>query len=222
MNGTQQRFDMNVRPITNPQPPPGIMGGILVDSSGRRKIKEKQGEALLEMVWQPIYSQKTKAIAANESLSYFRGISSSGDLLLSNVTTDSVLSQPETLDIFGATLLVEQGIDRDDLTTFYNNTVMTFTMGIKNYLEIPILKIPSGGGFAGFASTTENATTIFQATNCLPSANSYYPMVASGYPLHLNSQQKFQYNTITTAPGDFSNSFVIWAFLDGILGRQIQ
>lgn len=187
----------------------------------RRVVKPSDGRPLLELLQWPLYSKKTFTASTSQTQTFFKGISGA-TLLDTNMSTDSLLPSPQSLDILGITIVTEFGMVEADLINFMNNGFFEFRISNKPYVQIPVQKIPMGCGLSGFASTTENNTRIFEAGNGVPSPFVYYPVDIEGMSIYLPSQQDFQVSIQTFNSVAFTDTFDVWVYLHGILARPVM
>ena len=190
--------------------------------ANRRILAPEEGRPALELARYPLFSRKEVATSASQTIQLFKNLGSA-DPSDTNMPNDGFLAHPMVYDVFGLALFVEQGISEADLVKFYNNTILKFYVSSKDYIHVPIHMVPSGGGLTGFAATGDTATptTIFHATNCIPSPDVYLPIDIEGIPLHLLPQQNFFMEVKTFASSDFSATFKITGKVLGVLGRPV-
>ena len=176
---------------------------------GRRSVVSFEGDLLLEPRWQPLYSKKQKNTLASQSISMFTGLTNA-DALDTNMQTDSMLPKGEEFSVYGLSLMIDYGTDLSDVKEFLNSGVLTFSISGHNYLQVPIHKIPSGGGLHGFSAvSTESA---FQ--NGMPGA--YYGVTYLGEAVHIVNGQAFKVVIDTYGSNAYSTAFDFTVYLDGV------
>ena len=188
--------------------------------ANRRIIKPEEGRPALELVRYYLFNQKQFAAAGAQQIQFFKNLGAA-TAQTTNMPNDGFLPSPQVFDVFGVSFFVQQGLNEADLVNFYNNSIAFFRMSEKKYLHVPIHKVPSGGGLAGFCSTTVNNTTIFQATNCLPGPDVALPMDIDGVPLVLVSQQDWFAEIQTFNAVAFTVPFNGTYQLHGVWGRPV-
>jgi len=190
-------------------------------SNVRMMFKKKQDDPLLELLYQPIYDMKATTAGTSQTLKFFRGLSSTGTLLTTNMTTDGMLAFPHAFYAFGISLRVAEGTLLADLQKLYNESYVELQISGKTYLQIPTFRIPSCSGLRGVYETTVTATTAQSFTNgeALPTA--YFPLNILGDPVEINSQQNFQVELKTENTVAFSAAFNVWIFLEGVYARPL-
>jgi len=132
-----------------------------------------------------------------------------------------MLPTPQAFSVYGISCFVEQGIPEADLVKLINEASVEFKLSNKPYLQAPFHQIPAAGGLSGFASTTKNDTTIFQAQNGMPSPTLFLPLDIEGDPIHLVSQQDFVVVLTTHNTAAFSQAFYVTFHLVGVLYRPV-
>lgn len=187
--------------------------------ANRRIIKPREGRPALELVRYPLYSRKQIATTAG-STQFFKNLGSATPLD-SNMPNDGFLPEPQIYDIYGIQLFLTQGLNEDDIIKFINESIVSFSMSGKQYLQVPVHLVPSGGGLNGVASTTKIDTTIFQVSNGVPHPETYLPMDIAGIPLPIVSQQDWYGMVQTFNTVAFTAPFYVYMKLIGILGRPV-
>lgn len=189
-------------------------------AAGRRTVKYNEGNAYVEMIRQDLYDRKQLAATTSQTVLFFKNLSGSS-LLDTNMTTDGMLPTPQAFSCYGISCFVEQGIPEADMVNLINNGAIEFKMSNKPYLQAPFHQIPAAGGLAGFASTTANNTTIFQAQNGGTQPFCYLPLDIEGEAIHLVSQQDFSVVLTTHNSIAFTKTIYLTMHLVGVLYRPV-
>lgn len=199
----------------------GMFQGIvkkLVQGNSRRIIQDpsKKRPAVELLPWS-LYHRQGVAAAGSQTLTFFRNIGGGATLLDTNLTTAGLLPYPQSFDIFGIAIVPAFGVSDADMTNFYNNSVVTFALSNKPYLQIPIMRIPAACGFHGVATTNN----VFQVQNGLPSPQNTWSMAISGMSLYVPHQQDFAMEIRTFNQVAFTAAFNVTVYMDGVLARPV-
>jgi len=151
-----------------------------------------------------------------------------------SLTQPSQLEAPNKLMVKGLSADFRGDIAAVDANQILFNTLVTFNVNGKDYLNIQLLRLPGGGGIFG-------AANVFQAA----AASASYPAYANGYPdanaifalegdgVQIEQQQTFkvildptqvQTGAFTTAAAGgltFGTGVKILFTLDGLLSRAV-
>jgi len=187
----------------------------------RRVVKYKEGQPLVELIRQPLYHMLEVQAATSQTLQFFSGVNPSNKLV-TNLVTNGMLPTPHTFDIFGLSVVLEFGLNPDDWYRFYNNSFVNFKVSTKDYLTVPVHKIPASCGPVGIATTTKTDTTIFAVSNGWPAPGIWFPMDIDGISIHLPSNQDFSLTIQTLNTTAFTQAFKVWVYLDGILSQPVM
>lgn len=185
-------------------------------NNSRRVVKPKDGRPAIELLPWTLYQRQTVAVTAGQTLTYFRNINAA-TLLDSNMSNSGFLPYPQAFDLFAIAVAPEQGLPNADIENLINNTTVELRLSNKPYAQLPLFRVPAGGGL--FGVSTEN--NINQVQNGLPSPSNTWSMAVAGMPLYIPSQQDFLveiriFNTVA-----FTATFGLTVYLDGVLSRPV-
>jgi hypothetical protein len=151
-----------------------------------------------------------------------------------SLTQPSQLEAPNKLMVKGVSLWVRGDIAASDLNQFTGNTLVTFNVNGKDYLNILAAKIPGGGGGFGasniFQTTAANAS-YGSLSNGYPEANAIYALEGDG--VQIEQQQTFKvildptqvqsgaFTTAAAGGSTFGNGVKVILTLEGLLSRAV-
>lgn len=193
---------------------------------GRYFEDVNQGMLLKERIREPLYSKKSFAVSANQTVPFFRDHTSS-NILATNLVANGQMPSTQKFELEGFSVRLEYGMDKDDVIKFYNKAALVFRTHDKTYLKVPMIVVPSGGGLTGLASLDGNASAaeFIELSNGIPAPSSYYPIWRAGKggrptPIILAPQQLFEVEIQTAAGSDFSATFEATVFMHGQRSRE--
>ena len=202
------------------QQPPKHIG------DGRYFEDVNQGMLLKERIREPLYSKKSFAVTASQTVPFFRDHTSS-NVLATNLVANGQMPSTQKFELEGFSVRLEYGMAKADVLKFYNKSVLIFRTHDKTYLKVPMMVVPSGGGLTGLASLDGNASAVefVELANGIPSPASYYPIWRAGKgnrptPIILTPQQLFEVEIQTVAGSDFSSTFEATVFMHGQRSRE--
>lgn len=120
---------------------------------------------------------------------------------------------------------VENNDQVDDLTAIVTSCALRFRIGELTYAEGPILAMPANMGVGGVAATSvnANAASVWQSRVALHTCGLAYDFSTGRRPV-LWSSQNFRVQLLcewATNPTLLDNR-LLYVYLDGILGRELQ
>lgn len=197
----------------------------IVNRRGFNAVENESGTPVLEVIWQPQYDRQQIAASTAQTIQFFRG-QSSGNLLVTNVSTQNMLPNPNIFSLYGISVFVQQslagaGPSEADWQRLNNECYFEFKLSGKTYVQTPFHMLPAAAGQTGLAVSTENNTRILQLQNGLASQRNYYPVDINGSPVRIMAQQDFQATLTTTNTAAFSTPLYIWLYLHGALYRPV-
>jgi hypothetical protein len=184
--------------------------------NSRRVVKPRDGRPAVEILPWSLYHQLTLAAAGAQTLTFYRSINAA-NLLQSNLVNGGFLPYPQSFDIFSICLAPIQGLNQVDLENFLNNSTVQLSLSNKPYLQIPMFRMPAGGGLHGMATTNN----VFTAQNGLPAPSNTWSLAVAGMPLYLPSQQDYAVELRTFNTVNFTVAFNVTCYLDGVLARPV-
>jgi hypothetical protein len=209
----------------------------------RRVIASEAGTPTLEGVKQELYDTKIYPSAGTPLLEFFRN-PSAGELL-SNMQASGQLPSPQEYHALGIAVEIFPLPDEtargrttkawaEDKRRILEGALFKFYVGVKNYLTLPLMRIPEGMGTAGFGAGVDTILNAGQVdyflTNGVQDINHFYDVFVrlqnKKKPIHIPAQQAF-YAQITwpnLVPLDFSKLEYakIRVYLIGVLWREVQ
>lgn len=204
----------------------------------RRLIAEVPGVPALEPIQQPMYDSEILPAAGIANLRFFsrpQGAvfgAATKTLLETNMMSSGTLPSPHRFYIWGVQVSVKNGILEDgsyyemsvkDLKKVYDKAYFVLHIGTKDYLTLPLEKIPQGDGFHGFAGA---AATAFSATNGMPLVDHFFDVrVRQGRklkPILIPSLQGFWCDVIFPNIVTIDHAAIIKVYLVGTLKREVQ
>ena len=151
-----------------------------------------------------------------------------------SLTQNSQLEAPNKLMVKGISLFLRNDITPSDCNLFLGNTLVTFNVNGKDYLNIVAAKLPAGGG-------TRSSFSVFQTT----AANASYGSVSNGWEeagailalegdgVQIEQQQTFKvtidptqvqagaFTTAATGTVNFGTGIKMITTLEGLLSRAV-
>jgi hypothetical protein len=191
----------------------------------RRKVKYTEGKPLLEWIKQPLYDRAATTTATTTQLTFFSSpLSATKTKVDTNMVMAGSLPKPRVIDIYGIFVQCAPGTTLADLRKFYNNAYFSLDIGSKNYLEVPMLGMPSGLGLIGTAvrDTSGTPTTVDEFTNGVPHLSNIFNVSLKGLPLHIPSLQNFSCTIYINPTQTFSAAFNVTVYLWGVTGREVM
>jgi hypothetical protein len=144
------------------------------------------------------------------------------------------LSAPQKLMVKGLSAFLRGDIAPSDYNLFSGNTLVTFQVDQKDYLNIVLAKLPGGGGgsgfFQAFQASAANAANGSVA-NGWPEANAIYALEGDG--VQIEQQQNFTvlidptqvqsgaFTTAATGGTTFGFGVKLIFTLEGLLSRAV-
>jgi hypothetical protein len=208
----------------------------------RRVIASEAGTPTLEGVKQELYDTKLYPGLGTPLLEFFRN-PGQGELL-SNMQASGQLPSPQEFHVLGIAVeifpLPDQVTSRlrnskewiEDKRRVLEGALFKFYVGVKNYLTLPLMRIPEGMGAVGFGAASDVAKTQIDyfLTNGIQDINHYYDVYVrlqnKKKPIHIPAQQAFyaQITWPTLVPLTYSTfDFAkIRVYLIGVLWREVQ
>lgn len=168
-------------------------------------------------------------------------------LMHTNMVTPSAMPRPTTFTVQGLRVVMSplgytpnpavsdntegtanENIDQvDAFVRFLYSTFLTFDLGTKNYVEIPLHMAPAQTGVGGVAATSvhANAAIVYQTRVALHSKGVGYTFRTGRQPVLWYSQPfdvviSCQFATAPTIIAD--DDKLVTVILDGVHGREIQ
>ncbi|WP_372365415.1 hypothetical protein [Candidatus Uabimicrobium sp. HlEnr_7] len=185
-----------------------------------------QGMIMKERIREPLYSKKSFAVDAAQTVNFFRDHTSNSSLY-TNLVSNGAMPSNQKFELEGFCFRLKYGMAKTDILKFYNSAVLTFRTHDKTYLKTPMMKIPSGCGLTGLAALdgASSTTEFVELTNGIPSPMVYFPIWRKGEngkptPILLAPQQTFELEIQTFASAAFSAVFDGTAFLVGQRSRE--
>jgi hypothetical protein len=151
-----------------------------------------------------------------------------------SLTQNSQLEAPNKLMVKGLSMFVRNDVAASDMNQFGGNTLATFNVNGKDYLNIVAAKLPAGGG-------TRSSQNVFQGSaanasygscgNGWETANSIYALEGDG--VQIEQQQTFKvtldptqvqagaFTTAAAAGTTFGTGIKIIFTLEGLLSRAV-
>ena len=202
-----------------------MQNAVSIPTPSRRVPLPQQGNPMIEYFKNPLWDTQTMTATSTQLTFFSTPMSSTVNLRLTNMLLAGSLSKPRTAHVYGCTLKLKTGVPLADQRLFYNNTHLVFTIGTKNYLEIPCSEIPSGTGLYGVVSEDAAAapSLIEEFNNGLPTLNNMLDMTVAGAPLYIPSLQNFSATIyVQPAQAGISASFEVRFILWCVLGREVM
>ena len=144
-----------------------------------------------------------------------------------NMNAAGQLPSPQKHYAKGLSLSLRSDVAAIDAIRFLNDTIVSFFIGGRTYLDLHAMRVPQSGGPYGFSSAL--------ITNGLPVAQNFFELVGDlgeiveqlqSFRVELDPTKVIDaaalttFTTATTANGGFGiNAFV---YVDGILNREVQ
>lgn len=151
-----------------------------------------------------------------------------------SLTQASQLEAPNKLMVKGLSADFKGDIASSDANQMLFNTLVTFNVNGKDYLNIQLLRLPGGGGVFGsnqiFQTTAANAS-YGSIVNGYPEANAIFALEGDG--VQIEQQQTFKvildptqvqtgaFTAAAAAGTTFGNGIKIVFTLDGLLSRAV-
>jgi hypothetical protein len=208
----------------------------------RRVIATEAGTPTLEGVKQELYDTKLYPGLGTPLLEFFRN-PAQGELL-SNMQASGQLPSPQEFHILGIAVEIFPLPDRttsrnriskewaEDKRMVLEGALFKFNVGVKNYLTLPLMRIPEGMGMTGFGAASDVAKTPidYVLTNGVQDINHYFDvfvrLLNKKKPIHIPPQQAFyaQITWPTAVPLTYStfDYAKIRVYLIGVLWREVQ
>ena len=146
-------------------------------------------------------------------------------VFIPNIAFTVTANTPELVDpSFGAAAVDSDALE--DLLLIQNSTVLRFFVGAKNYVNHPTFLAPANCGMAGVAALAQDNGTAATVGSLDASAphmvGVYYDMPV--YPVVIASQQAFgaQLLSFWSTNPTLNDDRLVYVFLDGLLGREVQ
>jgi hypothetical protein len=151
-----------------------------------------------------------------------------------SLTQPSQLEAPNKLMVKGLSANFRGDIAASDANQIAFNTLVTFNVNGKDYLNIQLLRLPGGGGVFGSANvfqTTAAAASYPSFANGYPEANAIFALEGDG--VQIEQQQTFKvildptqvqsgaFTTAAAAGTTFGTGVKIIYTLDGLLSRAV-
>lgn len=195
----------------------------------------RQVEAFTYVVGQTVAGSGTQAITATR--------------FHTNMAAVKTIPRPKTFTIFGirivmpfadyaaagvalhdpSTAAANANLDGvDDLQLVTESMVCRFKIGEKTYAEAPLLAMPANVGIGGIAATTVSNTNAAALTQQVVALNTCglgwdFSRHQGRKPVLWNQQQfTFEYLCQWTTNPTMNSNNLLYAFLDGVLGREVQ
>jgi hypothetical protein len=109
-----------------------------------------------------------------------------------NMRQSAQLPTPLHFQIYGYLFEVQSNISIANFNAIYNTSVWTFTFsGTRVYLEVPLMRIPTGVAISGFASTTAVTTSLGAVTNGLGHIQNVYNFTVGRKALQIRPNEAF-------------------------------
>jgi hypothetical protein len=188
--------------------------------------------ALLEPIWQPLYSSAVLTGATPETkLSFFPvPAASQNDPVLANLSINQ-LSNPKMFTIEGFRLHIAQkhvlyaanaNVVWDDVVAIIEQYWYRVFVGAKEYLRVPAFWVPSGIGLTGCVDVGSAAAYAAIATQGVTHHENYAKI--KRLPITIPPQQQFEcdLNALAAGVAAISANRRIWTFWEGRLGREVQ
>jgi len=177
---------------------------------------------------QPLYSREMFTVAGNQTVPFFvvpvATIIGAGTSLVSNLILSNQIPFPSSFDVFGFSIVLQQGMPEADIVNYFNFAYFEFAISKKPFLQLPAAKIPAGCGLTGLAAVSNPAilVPIFQAQNGVPSPMATWPMDINGLSIYLPAQQDFTCTIQTFSAVPFSAVFFASVYMEGILSTPVM
>lgn len=176
---------------------------------------KKQGVALVNKRYQPLYNMKTLAVLTAASAELIFTDVSSSSVVDTNLKQQAFLPSPQFFDVYGLSLQLQYGSAIADINAFFNSSAVVITIQDKEYFKLPCNQLPTMG-LNGFAATTVAATTILGFVNGTGEPGAMFPLHRMGRPIRLKTNEA---PTIKIVTGSITTTATmkIWLMLHGIL-----
>lgn len=206
----------------------------------RRVIPAAPGIPALEPIKQDLYDTKEYPAAGASVLEFYRN-PAAGELN-SNMAASGQLPHPQQFHAMGIAVEMLPEVAIDSLDGAYDawaankkkireGAWIKLHIGAKDYLTLPLKRVPEGVGPSGFAAGADATplTNMF-LTNGVQDLGHYYDltirMAGKVKPIHIPSQQSFfvQIYWPTLIPHAFASAehVLVRVYLVGILWREVQ
>lgn len=203
----------------------------------KRVVPSAPGIPALEPVKQDLYDTKAyNPAAAPNVLEFFRN-PTPGELF-SNMSASGQLPHPQQFHTYGIAVEMFPEYDADADEGADDNWVVSkkkireaawlkFHIGAKDYLTIPLVRVPEGTGEAGLAAGLVAVGASF-LTQGIPDIAHYYDVIiklkGQAQPIHIPSQQAFFVQIYWPTSPTLLVTFVVKVrvYLVGVLWREVQ
>lgn len=151
-----------------------------------------------------------------------------------SLTQNSQLEAPNKLMVKGLSLFMRNDVSPSDANLFLGNTLVTFNVNGKDYLNILAAKLPAGGGtrssFSAFQATAA-AASYGSVSNGWEEAGAIFSLEGDG--VQIEQQQTFKvtldptqvqagaFTTAAAAGTTFGTGIKIIFTLEGLLSRAV-
>ncbi len=181
----------------------------------------QQGEIKLEAIHQPLYDSAN--ISAAGRVSFFQN-PAGRSRFATNLSTAGQLSWPKRFSIRALRQVPAFNTIATDLQTYFTDSLLTITVGEKDYLVLPAFLVTAGTGLelnflTGAAAPAAPATGETYATVGRPNQQNIYSLIHS---IYLPPVQNFSVTLDVGAGAAPANAFDLHIFLEGELLREIQ
>ena len=203
----------------------------------RRIVPAAAGVPALEPIRQDLYDTAAQTIANPvATLDFFR-TPGAGELN-SNMQGSGQLPHPQQYHAFGicAEIFGAEGVEADEVMAelwaafkkkLRETAWLRLRIGSKDYLTIPLKRVPEGMGYAGVGAGGTDVVSI-PITNGVQDVQHYHDLTIKQMgkikPIHIPAQQSFLVQVIWPALPPFADryDFRIRVYLVGILWREVQ
>ena len=151
-----------------------------------------------------------------------------------SLTQNSQLEAPNKLMVKGLSLFMRNDVSASDCNLFLGNTLVTFNVNGKDYLNIVAAKLPAGGGTRAsnsYFQATAAAAAYGSVSNGWEEANAIFQLEGDG--VQIEQQQTFKvtldptqvqagaFTTGAAAGTTFGTGIKIIFTLEGLLSRAV-
>jgi len=202
---------------------------------GHVRLKNPGVPGMIDIIDQPIYDSVSFAAgAAMAATKLFQTPQGQGGKTLAqtNMTSAGQLPAPWSLDVTAVKVYIANNTVPADLQNLQSNVSLTFYVGIKWFLQCPLVNLPAAmGAFNTYASQIGTAAAgdrpYFSTSNGWPDTHAAYTLtkvipigIEENFNVTLVPETGF--NFAAAAGTTYGAGTTIQVYLDGVLTRQVQ
>lgn len=204
----------------------------------RRIAPEAAGVPALEPIAQDLYDTKLYPSLGTGILTFFQN-PAVGSERETNMVSSGTLSYPKQFHAFGIAVEIfpayldtaDIGVTEvfaQDKKKLREHAYLTLVIGSKDYLTLPLTRIPEGVGMTG--AIAGGATNSYAITHGVPDIKHAFeltvPQQGKIKPIHIPAQQSFRVDirwpNILVLNGAHDNGIKVRVYLVGVLWREVQ